>query len=334
MTENKKIEFGTGAFRDIVDIRDRLYDGIAFGAAPFDWAAGYDVEKVIGHKIPFKDQDGSLSCVGQSWAYYVGVLNAVETGVYRDVSAKALYSQIALPAGGAYLRDGAKLVVNWGAVNEDVVVSYDGGKPPAEPFMREREWLTGFDPHLARVLSAKEFRMIASISMEVVAQGIRDNFGLVGGVMGANNGSWNLLEPVPGALDWGHAVYFGKAGIDDNGKYIATPNSWGNRFNGGWQKFRENWFVDKYMFNPWLLVDQVNPIYMPQEIVDLIAANDKGMLIENDPPGRKGIIYDGKLMEVITGREGVAALYLIENKTTARRISKDQFDAIPRGNNF
>jgi hypothetical protein len=61
---------------------------------------------------------------------------------------------------------------------------------------------------------------------------------------------------------------------------------------------------------------------------------DKGMLIENEAPGRKGIIYAGKLMEVINGREGNAALYLIENKTNIRRISKDIFNQIPRGNNF
>ena len=88
------------------------------------------------------------------------------------------------------------------------------------------------------------------------------------------------------------------------------------------------------MFNPWLLIDQVNPNTMTQEIIDLIKTMDKGMLIENEAPGRKGIIYGGKLMEVVNGREGVAALYLIENKTSVRRITKAQFDAIPKGNSF
>ena len=73
---------------------------------------------------------------------------------------------------------------------------------------------------------------------------------------------------------------------------------------------------------------------MSQEIIDLVKQNEKGMIIENEAPGRKGIIYAGKLMEVLNGREGNAALYLIENKTSVRRVSKVVFDQLPKGNNF
>ena len=328
----KKIQFGTGAVRDITDYRDRLYDGIAFSAAPFDWDKGYDIEKVINFTIPFKDQDGSSSCVGQAWSYYTGVLDAVETGKYNLVSAKAYYSQIALPSGGAYIREGGKLTVDWGAISETAVPSYENGQSPSETFMRDKSWKDNQDDLLAQKLKAKEFRMVADITMDIIAQGIRDNYGVVGGINGANNGSWNSLEPTPGKKEWGHALYFGKAGVDEKGKYIATPNSWGNRFNGQWQKLRSDWFTNEYMFNPWLLVDQINAI--SPEVLQLMADMNKGMLIENEAPGRKGIIYGGKLMEVLPGREGNAALYLIENKTSIRRISKSLFDQVPKGNNF
>lgn len=332
MFKNKKIKFGTGALQDPTDYRDRLYDGIAFGAAPFDWNQGYDIEKKINTVIPFKNQDGSSSCVGQAWSYYIGVLDAIETSAYTDISAKAVYSQIALSQGGAYIREGGKLTVDWGAVIEILVSSYENGNPPSEPFMKDLSWKNDQISQTAKKLCSKEFRMIQGITIDIVAQGIRDNFGVVGGVLGSNNGSWNTLEPKPGAKDWGHALFFGKAGLDEKGKYIATPNSWGNRFNGQWQKLREDWFTNEYMFNPWLLIDQPN--IMSSEILQLIKEMDKGMLIENEAPGRKGIIYGGKLMEVLNGREGNAALYLIENKTNVKRITKDVFNQIPKGNSF
>lgn len=330
MAKNKK--FGKGAIPDLIDIRDRIYDGIAFSATPFDWEQGYNIETVINTKIPFKDQDGSSSCVGQAWAYYLGVLNAIEIGTYIDISPKAIYSQIFLQQGGAYIREGGKLSVDWGAVLEVDVSSYENKKPPTESFMRDISWKNENIDKVAEKLRSKEFRMITVIAMEIIAQGIRDNYGVVGGILGENNGTWNTIEPKPGKKEWGHALYFGKAGIDEKGKYIATPNSWGNRFNGEWQKLREDWFTNNYMFNPWLLIDQPN--FMTQEIMDLIKECDKGMIVENEVPGRKGIVYGGKLLEVLNGREGNAALYLLETKGKIKRVSKSIFDQIPKGNSF
>jgi hypothetical protein len=328
------IEFGTGAIQDPIDLRDRIYDGIAFGAAPFDWEKGYDIEKVINTKIPIKNQDGSLSCTGQSWSYFVAVLNTIETGIYTEVSAKAIYSQIAQPGGGASIRDGGKLIVDWGGISETIIHSYKDGDPPDESFIRDKSWINEQINNAAKKLIAKEYRMVSDITMEIIAQGIRDNYGVVGGVSGANNGTWGTLEPRPGNREWGHALYLGKAGIDEKGKYIATPNSWGDRFGGMWQKLRQDWFNNTYMFNPWLIVDQPNFDSANNELVDLIKQCEKGMVIENDPPGRKGIIYGGKLLEVLNGREGNAALYLLESKGIIKRISKDTFNKIPKGNSF
>jgi hypothetical protein len=326
--------FGTGAVPDPIDTRDRVYDGMAFGAAPFDWETGFDIENEIGVKIPIKNQDGSLSCVGQSWSYYLAVLNTLETGVYTEVSAKAIYSQIFLPGGGASIREGGKLAVDWGGVPEKLVSSYDNGVAPDEAFVRDDNWKNSQTDIIAKKLSAKEYRMITGINMDIVAQGIRDNAGVVGGVSGANNGTWNTIEPRPGAREWGHALYFGKAGIDEKGKSIATPNSWGDRFGGKWQKLREDWFTNTYMFNPWLLVDQPNPDTVGGEVISLVQLCEKGMIIENEAPGRKGIIYGGKLLEVLPGREGNAALYLLESKGVVKRVSKSIFNQIPRGNSF
>ena len=65
------------------------------------------------------------------------MLNLIEKGLV-DLSARDIYSQIYLPNGGAYIRDGAKIAVNKGNCRETVLNSYQDSKPPTEAFMRLR----------------------------------------------------------------------------------------------------------------------------------------------------------------------------------------------------
>ncbi len=265
---------GKGAVRDIEDQRDRYYEEVVAGAAPMsedDWKKGFDIEKKLNFKLPIKNQFGSSSCVGQAFSYYVAILNMVETGKYDEASAKAIYSQIFLPQGGAMFRDAAKLVVNWGALFEKILKSYKEDGTTDETFMRDMSWITPETAQMAKILEAKEYRTIAGITMDIFAMAIRDNFGIVAGVEGANNGTWFSGEPKPPAIDtpqnalWGHALYFGKYGVDELGKFIATPNSWGTRnpdalHPDGWQKLREDWFANmgRFLFSPWTLIDKSN----------------------------------------------------------------------------
>lgn len=262
---------GKGAIRDVEDSRDLSYDEVAAAGAPMtdaDWQAGFDIEKKLNFTLPIKNQFSSSSCVGQGWSYYTAILNLIETGKYDEVSAKAIYSQIFIPStGGAQLRDGAKLIVNWGAVLEKIVKSYKADGTTDENFMRDLGWITPAIIQMAKMLQAKEYRMISGITMDIFAQAIRDNNGIVAGVEGTNNGTWLSNEPKAptGDPEWGHCLYFGKYGVDSKGKYIATPNSWGTRKSDvdhpdGWQRLREEWFANqgRYIFSPWTLVDKPN----------------------------------------------------------------------------
>jgi hypothetical protein len=221
--------------------------------------------------LPIKNQFNSYSCVGQAWAYYLGLLNAKETGVYSEASAKAIYSQISLGfAQGAYIRDGAKLAVSWGEVMEKIIKSYKPDGTTDEEFMMDKSWLTPEITEMAKILQAKEYRLITGMGIDYFARAIKDGFGMVAGIEGINNGTWFGEEPDPPTLTtpqnslWGHALFFGKFGVDEKGKYIATPNSWGNRNPNTWQKFRENWFANdnRWVFNPWTLVDKSNNNFM------------------------------------------------------------------------
>lgn len=331
---------GVGAIPDPVDVRDLAYEPV-LGASPLNWEAGYDVEKKLNIKINIKDQNGSQSCVGNAWAYYVAILNAVEIGTYHEVSAKAIYSQIFLPNGGAYIRDGAKLIVNFGALGEFIIPSYLGKNPPTEEFMRDKGWLDERISQIAKVLQAKEYRS-SSIAMETVATAIRDNYGCVGGVNGANNGTWSSGEPKPPAkTEWGHCLYFGKYGIDKIGKYISTPNSWGARgvdqlHPDGWQKLREDYFKEEFMFNPWTLVDKPN-ITMSAESQVILEKNEGKLIIEGEGVGRKGIVVDKKLRQIIdktNNRATASCLYLLAKNGYGVTVPTKIFNEIEKGENF
>ena len=256
-----------------------------------NWGVGFDIRDTLGDDITKKNQFRSLSCVGQAWAYYNWVLNILELikkyGMslkelkqahpeeVEEASAKAIYSQIHLSGGGAWLIDGAKLICNWGSVTEKVVKSYMSDGTTDEPFMRDTMWKTKQVDGIAKVLQGKEPRVIqASYNIDLMARAIMENSGVVGGVTGSNGHGWGYSEfvtpPVEGELTWGHALYFGAFGKDEKGKYIATPNSWGDFINKkwepgkppgyGWQKVYENYFVNngQWVFNPWTYTDKLN----------------------------------------------------------------------------
>lgn len=331
-----KEKFWKWAIPDEIDERDLPFE-IPMGAAPFDWETWYDVEKEIGFKIPFKDQNWSSSCVWQGWAYYVAVLNAFETGGYDDVSAKAIYSQIFLDQWWAYIRNGWKLIVDWWAVKEEIVSSYMNGNAPTEEFMRKLDWRLEHIDKIAKNFQAKEYRVINWIDMETIACAIRDNKWVVWGVWGCNNGTWSTNEPWPRDRVWWHCIFFWKAGTDEKWKYISTPNSWWTRnqidslHQDDWQKLREDYFTNEFMFNPWVIVDKPNT---SDETLKIMGENEKKIIIEWEGHWRKWVIVDWKLQEIKEWRESDAALYVLTNNGFGTTVTSAVFDEIPKDKDF
>jgi len=337
-----KKQINDACFQDPLDLRDKKYEDVALGAAPVDWNKGYDIEKELNFTLPIKNQGQSLSCTGQGGSYYFGILNLVELKEYIEVSAKSLYSQIFLPNGGAYIRDIFKLCVDWGAVYESLVSSYKNGKLPTEDFMRELSWKNEEIDKIAKVLQAKEYRVIeARDNMDLFAMAIRDNYGVVGGVHVGNNGSWRTNEPTPSDRINGHCIYYGKFGIDEKGKYIATPNSWGERKKDelhldGWQKLRQDYFNKLYQFNPWVMVDKPNITEATNdpEVQNILVKNEKKFIIEGAGVGRKGVLVNGKLLELTKEREPSASIYVQTNNGSGLTISTELYNKLPKGGLF
>lgn len=246
------------------DPRDFKHSDLVEAPAPFDWKKGFDCEKEFNIKIPFKNQWSSQSCVGNGDSYLTAVIASKQTGVYNENSAKAIYSQIFQPGGGATLRDAVSLNCNWGRELENIIKSYRPDGSTDEAFMEDKSWITPETVQMANALKDKSFVSI-NPDIESIAQAIRDYGGVILAVNGENNGTWSTNEPKPPVNPtWGHCLFFGKAGTDKLGKFISTPNSWGNRNEkdelhpDDWQKLRENWFTNGNVFAVYTLIDKIN----------------------------------------------------------------------------
>lgn len=235
------MEHGTGALESPYDIRDYWYNPTDKGA--FDWETGYDIEKVLGTKLVVKDQNGSLSCGGQAWASYGEVLEAIVTGTYEPRSAKWIYSHTRVPNGGSNGRVNCNFCIKNGWVAEKYASSYDKGKPPKEAFFLTKPVLDQAGKEDNEVTKALSYLQVQT-NIELFAQAIADNNGLVLVLNGQDNGSWRQKFPAPPTIkEWGHFLYAGKVKMINGKKYIGVINSWGkDTGDDGWQWLGEEWF--------------------------------------------------------------------------------------------
>src|SRR3990167_8317121 len=97
-----------GCLPDPKDDRDyRALELMAGGDVPVpSFEEGYSVIRKYWPGMPYKDQTGQFSCVGQAWAYYKQILQTKDTGEKTELSAKSIYNPIAFPGKGSYIREG------------------------------------------------------------------------------------------------------------------------------------------------------------------------------------------------------------------------------------
>jgi len=202
----------TGAIPSTKDQRDYLYDDLGMSSTPFDWVEGYDVEEKVGHKLKVKDQNGSFSCGGQAYAYYAEILDVVHDKEKNEKSARYIYAPIAYRGGGSTARDLSDRLIKFGSANETIVPSYDNGEPPTEEFMTNISDITAEVDEQAKTDRASSYVALASRDISSIAQMIRDNYGCVVGISGANNGTWTSEFPNTSSVTaWNHFLYVGKA---------------------------------------------------------------------------------------------------------------------------
>jgi hypothetical protein len=207
------------------------------------------LNEVNGTKV--ENQNGSLSCVGQSFAKYAEILEKIETNGFKDLSAKFIYSRIYLPQGGSYLRDAAGVVCDLGVSEESLDPSY----PNDEQSMRVKN----VKPDVLDNALTYKAKGYASIwhkdNVEIVKQAIYQNKGVVASFYGSDGGWQKALvtPPKPGQSVWGHAVYL--IGWDEQNR-ILFLNSWGEGWgNKGIGILHPDYWTGGYAFSLWTLTD-------------------------------------------------------------------------------
>lgn len=249
-------QFGKGAVLQNTKLRDYRLELAGALTLP----AAFSVRRHIG-KV--KNQNGSGSCVGQSFAYYAELLNAIETDTKIELSARDIYSLIFQEPMGAYLKDAASKICSSGVVLEKDAMSYENGNPPSEQFMRKRDDITKGEEAEGNTFIAKKYLTWDNHSIELFKQAIYQGSGAVIAAKG-NNYCWAnsvLLVPEAGQIDWLHAVLL--IGYDDSKKQFTFINSWGEGWGDKGFGYMPYEYVEKgYVANPFTLIDVPNETYV------------------------------------------------------------------------
>lgn len=330
-----------GALKDLKDDRDLLYTDV-MGVPEFDWEKGFSVTEELGIEHITQDQGSSLSCTGQAMAAYTRFVLASLGAPPDFLSAKWIYGAIALPSGGAYLREAIKRVANIGPNKEIYVPSYENGDPPNEWFMRDLDET----PELleaAKKLDRFSYRMVPgdTASIDLMALAIKDGFGALGGFTCSNTGFCrpDCVPPEQGEKKYGHALALTGAGLLDidlptipkGTKCVFTPNSWGGRYEikeGRWaglQAIPENYFLAGEetavgfvrginVFNSWVLIP--DEILKPsQKLMDILKVNEGKLVMDSEQTGAIGWVKDGKVLQASPDRVAeMVANYLVEQE--------------------
>ncbi len=252
MTNPLDPNFNPGGFEDRIDNRDFMFDEVGGATADiFDWNLGVDVEDSLPQKLVVKDQNGSYSCGGQAWAYYAEVLEALVTGTYEPRSAKFLYSQTYVPNGGSRGRDNADIFVNQGVCREALLSSYENGNSPSEAFITRSQDIEDADRMDAKLSRASAYAQTGT-DIDSIALAIKMNHGVVLGVDGENNGTWNSEFPVPpNTIVWRHWIFAIGAKIINGKKHIKVINSWGTAAGKEGRQWLSEDYFKEHVFSGW-----------------------------------------------------------------------------------
>lgn len=240
-------QLGKGCLPQPVDERDFQF---SFGAVPVEWTKEFRLPEP-----PNENQGSSLSCVGQATSYYHWQLNP------KNFSRRDLYADIALPQGGAYLRDGVRRVVTKGQATRDEVPD---PSPQTEVGMRDK---TGLKDEYRTSDMAANYFVVPTNSIDAVAQTIRDFKGCLYGLNGDNKGWADLTNPKPPTkVEWGHAIYGFGYHMHDGMKCIISKSSWcqGSHHE---HHIKENYFNSGNVFNAWTLIPKEQQVMTNAKLV-------------------------------------------------------------------
>jgi len=278
---------GKGAIPSPPDSRDYQFETV-FGALQIDFSKEFRLPEP-----PNEHQGNSLSCVAQATSYLHWQLR------HRDYSRRDLYSEIHLPNGGAYLRDGVARIANYGQATRDEVPD---PKPETENGMRDASGVTREKQSSDK---EKTYFSLGNNSIDLIATAVRDYYGAIFGVNGNNAGWSDLTNPKPpasGQVEWGHALYAMGYHMHSGQKCIIAKSSWCSNTHHE-HHIKQDYFNANMTFDCWTLIPTeeipMNPnvvIYKNGSEYQLAfkAVSEQGFAQQLLDAGCPSLVKDGK----------------------------------------
>lgn len=257
-----------GCKPDLLDTRDIPLSAIPPLFAPEELPASYTDPAFAALKV--EDQNGSSSCVGQTFSKYAEALDYYDNEHNpADLSAKFLYSRIALPGGGAYLRDACKVLSEQGCAPEALDPSYPADEARMTAKATAPEVVSG-----ALRYKIRSFALVPN-TVPDIKRGIFEGHAVgIGSNVNGNGWGYNAVKnrrgfvtmPKPDETYGGHAYLLigwddTKTCPDGTKGAFRGRNSWGT----GWGLNGDFWlsYSDvSYLFTGWTIVD------LPDELID------------------------------------------------------------------
>jgi len=236
------------------------------------WEVGFNNEDKYG-KLKREHQGSSLSCVGQGWSKYVEMLNKIYSGIFKDLSAKDVYSQIYLDNGGAYIRDGAKICVDPGVCEEKYLSSYLlDGSYPTETFMRVRtilnETLYNNSRNKFKALRFVHLNLSNPIGPRVIKD---EDWETIRQII------WQFGGFVSGYK--GHCMYVAGYGLVNGKKTIYFINSYGEGSDREWNEETSDAFYDVTFL---YFMENTPPKIDMYRVIRVKDKDDQYIVVDND----------------------------------------------------
>lgn len=339
---------------DKPDARDLLYeDVLGADTSSVDFEKGFHLFEELGLSLLKEDQGRSYSCVGQATAQHVRAWRKKLFGEDLQFSSKFIYSQISLGMYvGASIRDGVKLVSGKGVSLEELLRSYESGKPPSEAYMYSKEGLTPDIFEKALPFDTFNYRSIpgSTSNISLFAHAIENNCGVVAGFIGTNPGWMRDMILYPQGVEekWGHCVWLIAYGMYQGKKCVFTPNSWGGRYTikeGRWkglQAIPVDYFEAApqtavgpvpggYVFTGWVLVpdEKLTP---QQRTMDFLKKNEGKLVQDVEQTGGFGIVINGKIQVATPDRYAALCLTTMMRQKMGVPVPKDLWNDSPKEN--
>jgi hypothetical protein len=264
MVDDNDIEqLGKGAELDPYDYRDYTAE-VHFGVGePVEWKT-----TPLGRPEPVDfNQRSSNSCVGCATRNLHWLINP------KDFSRRDIYSRIFLPGpGGAYLRDGVKVVCDIGNQTQD---ECPDPAYPTEALMRQKSELPDSAGSDDKQLG---YFVLKSNTIDAVAQAIRDYGGCIMGVVGSNQGWQDKTNPRPpksGEGTWQHAIAAFDFCLKNGKKTIIAKSSWCSGSHHI-HYINEDYFTSGNTFNAWCLIPKENIVATNSILIKRMVGNNNG----------------------------------------------------------